>query len=334
MATRRGDVVLKDRPAWYHCVTRCVRRGFHMGIDHATGRDFSHRKEWVEGRLKQLCLVFAIDQAAYAVMDNHVHLVLRADPPRTLTWSREEVARRWLSVFPVNWTDTTPRNPSPEKVAALAADLVEVEKRRERLGDLSWLMRCLNEWVARRANREEQCTGRFWEGRYYCQRIADAGGLLACMIYVDLNPVRARMVDRPEDSGYTSVRQRIELREKQPTMCLGEGHGWITPTDQIFTGESYGMPLITLDDYLQLVDAIGRRVGRARGGGLIPDHLQPILERLHLDPQRLAENIIHFGRYYHYLIGSPETLKRESRARGRPWRVRSEDSGLLYRPAA
>jgi putative transposase len=334
MATPRSDVFLKDRAAWYHCTSRCVRRGFHMGQDRATGRDFSHRKQWLEARLRQLSQVFAVDHAAYAVMDNHVHVVLRADPPRALTWSAEEVARRWLGVFPSSWIDADLRVPSNEAVMKLAADPVAIEKYRKRLGDLSWLMGRFKEWVARRANLEEQCKGRFWEQRYQCQRIADAGGLLACMIYVDLNPVRAHMVDRPEDSVHTSVRQRIELREKPPALSLAEGLGWLTPIEQIFTGESHDMPRLTLDDYLELLDAIGRRVGRARGRGTIPDRLLPILERLQLDEPRLADSILNFGRSYYYLIGSPDTLKRESQARGRPWRVRSADSGLLYRSAA
>ena len=60
-------------------------------------------------------------------------------------------------------------------------------------------MRGLSEQIARRANQEDWCAGRFWEGRFKCQRLADAGAVAACMAYVDLNPVRADLAETPEE---------------------------------------------------------------------------------------------------------------------------------------
>jgi len=186
--------------------------------------------------------------------------------------------------------------------------------------------------MARRANREDKCTGRYWEGRYYCQRIADAGGLLMTMVYVDLNPVRAGVVDRPEAARHTSLRQRLEQRKPKVDCSARPASGWLLPIEEIFPDGRMNMALMTFNHYLSTVDFFGRRKGGTPGRRSIPADLRPIFERLGIEERHVPDRMEGFRQCHYYLIGSPETLKRESVACGRPCRFRSAAGKRLYRP--
>ncbi len=84
---------------YYHCVNRCVRRFFLCGKDQQTGQSYKHRHGWIADKLKSLSDSFAIDIAAYAVMSNHYHVVLRMDKAEADSWSWQEVHRRWRQHF-------------------------------------------------------------------------------------------------------------------------------------------------------------------------------------------------------------------------------------------
>ena len=191
-----------------HVVQRCVRRAFLAGVDHASGKDYSFRREWIRRRMEALASVFAVDVLSYAVMSNHIHQILRNRPDVCAQWSDEEVAIRWLRVFPGRRLEEHLAEPTENDVQTLCRDKERLAEVRSRLSDISWFMRALAEPIARMANKQDECTGRFWEGRFKAQRIVDEAGLLACSMYVDLNPVRAAMADCPENSVHTSAYDR------------------------------------------------------------------------------------------------------------------------------
>jgi len=209
MPTPRKNLVSLEATPYYHCIGRCVRRAFLWGVDGFSGQDYSHRKAWVVERLAELSQVFAIDICAYAVMSNHYHLVLHVDVERSKNWSEAEIALRWGSLFVVPPILLKYLNEIQHDPVELPVVMAILNKLRQRLCDLSWFMRCLNEPLARRANLEDDCKGRFWEGRFKSQAILDEAGLLACCAYVDLNPVRAGVSASPEASDFTSIQQRI-----------------------------------------------------------------------------------------------------------------------------
>ncbi|OUL57932.1 transposase [Pseudoalteromonas ulvae] len=90
MAQARRSLIDLDSTPYYHCISRCVRRAFLAGFDKYSGQNFEHRRAWLVERFKLLSQVFAIDIAAYAVMSNHYHLVLRVDRDRASNWSKDE----------------------------------------------------------------------------------------------------------------------------------------------------------------------------------------------------------------------------------------------------
>ena len=210
----RRDVFDANEVGVFHCCQRAVRRAWLCGVDPVTGQSFEHRKEWIQDRLRELSGILSIDCLSFSVMSNHVHVILRNRPDVVATWSDAEVARRWWQLFPKRRNeDGTAAEPNEFELNAYAS---KAKLYRVRLADISWWMRALAEPIARAANREDDCRGRFWQGRFSSQRLTDETAILACSAYVDLNPVRAGVVPTPEASHYTSAYERIEsVREEQ-----------------------------------------------------------------------------------------------------------------------
>ena len=207
----RHEIVADDEVGVYHCISRCVRRAFLCGDDPYSGKNHDHRKQWIRLRLQELAAVFSIDVCGYAVMSNHLHLVLRVRPDLAQEWTEEEVALRWRLLYaPRDEATGRKAEPGPHDLNMITSAPERVAELRHRLASLSWFMRCLNEPIARAANREDDCTGRFWEGRFRSVALLDEAAVLACSVYVDLNPVRAGVAGTPEESEFTSVFDRIQ----------------------------------------------------------------------------------------------------------------------------
>jgi len=94
----RAEVFDPNEVAVAHVFSRTVRRCFLMGDDPISGKDFDHRKRWIEQYLQQIAADFGIDLLCFRLLSNHFHLILRSRPDVVATWDDEEVARRWLIV--------------------------------------------------------------------------------------------------------------------------------------------------------------------------------------------------------------------------------------------
>ncbi|WP_342808263.1 transposase [Alteromonas sp. M12] len=306
---RKRQICLADTP-YYHCVSRCVRRAFLCGEDKLTGKSYEHRRQWVEDRLLFLTTVFAIEVCAYAVMSNHTHVVLHVNSAKVKNWSGKEIAQRWHKLH--KGTLLSQKLTSKEAPVFTEAELITLQSTlavyRSRLTDISWFMRELNEPIARQANQEDNCTGHFWEGRFKSQALLDEHALTACMVYVDLNPIRAKMASTPESSKHTSVRRRIHDFKKgyQPSTLLPFVGNPIQP-------QPPGL-MFDLIDYLKLVDLSGRIIVPNKRGAIDMND-SPILQRLGSDEQMWQDMFLTFETTFSVAAGQSGTLKRYKRKR-------------------
>ncbi|MDU0354308.1 transposase [Paraglaciecola aquimarina] len=303
MTQKRASLIsLSDTP-FYHCVSRCVRRSFLCGVDHYSGQNYEHRRAWVEERLLFLSSVFAIDICAYAVMSNHVHVVLHVDVDKALNWSNKQVLALWHTLY--KGTLLTQRFMRDDELTKSEMHTLEdtIAVYRQRLHDISWLMRNLNEHIAREANKEDECTGRFWEGRFKSQALLDNRALLACMAYVDLNPIRTKIATTPENSHHTSIQKRIHaLKTNQhPPHTLLPFVG--NPRQNMPKGISF-----SLKDYCELVDITGRVIREDKQGHIATT--QPaILQRLGLSDAQWLTLTTEFEQHFCYAVGSEHMMR-------------------------
>jgi REP element-mobilizing transposase RayT len=287
MTRPRSQLVSLEATPYYHCISRCVRRAFLCGKDPYSGRNFNHRKPWLVERLARLADIFAIDVAAYAVMSNHYHLVLHIAPDRADTWSDKEVITRWTKLY---------KGPPVVRdyLTGLALDEIhmkllkrEIELMRSKLSSISRFMSCLNEYIARQANAEDKCTGRFWEGRFKSKALLDEQALLSCMAYVDLNPVRAGIARSITESNFTSGQSRLRETAARHTKTQRKKTLPRTPrlmpfAESICEDQAYAAIPFGLKDYLDILDWTGRAV-RPDKNGFIPGQTPTLLKALGLN---------------------------------------------------
>jgi REP element-mobilizing transposase RayT len=330
----------------FHTISRCVRRNHLCGRDRRSGRDYSHRREWIRSRLEELAGIFAVEVLGYAIMANHMHLVIRTRPDIASVWSDDEVALRWWTLFPQRRSPSGfPEQPTAEELSHIKNSPAGLADKRRRLASISWFMKCISEPIAKRANREDEVTGHFWEARFKAQPLLDETAIAACMSYVDLNPIRAAVAQTPETSEFTSVHDRIvdrqsavddpsaapslmspSARPSASAVCSrelqaerGSAAGWLAPI--AFESDRGTAPVgraprrltnrgclfMSLDQYLQLIDWTGRQL-RLDKAGQIPRHLDPILTRLDCTPETWLDLVRNFRRRFRTEAGRPETL--------------------------
>lgn len=317
MAVPRRKQICLDLTPYYHCISRCVRQAFLCGSDKSSGRNFDHRRKWIEDLLLRLSGAYCIDTAGYAIMSNHYHLLLHVDRVLAESISDEEVLERWCKIHCC---------PPVLRLWVEGADLSDVEldecvqllaQFRDNLSNLSRFMGDLNEKIARWANKEDDCKGRFWEGRFDCQAILDREALLQTLCYVDLNPIRAGMANTPETSTYTSAHRRLNV----------DNTGlfpFIKRDAEDLANVQKAIPIF-FNEYLDLLDWTGREI-KADKRGAIPVDLPAIAGRIGLSTETWLTKMRPRVSWFPRAVGSKANIEAYAQAINQRWLWRLPDS--------
>ncbi|EGT3625094.1 transposase [Morganella morganii] len=320
MTSARRQLIDANATPFYHVINRCVRRAFLCGEDKLTGRSYEHRRGWIVDKIKALSAIFCIDICAYAVMSNHYHLVLKIDVEKAKSLTPKDIINRWSQITKGHAIATKYMNGDAlidGEVMLLDGLLAEWH---ERLSSISWFMRCLNEEIARKANREDECKGAFWEGRFKSQALLDEQALLACMMYVDLNPIRAGIADSLQSSDFTSIQERINSLDPQDddfdslstlAQSANKRPQIIHLSLAKFDGSTHlsqqsGIPF-HFADYLELIDWTGRAIRLDKKGYL--DNQRPkLLNELGIAPDAWLTSAKEFRRQYSGISGRWDSM--------------------------
>lgn len=207
MPLPRSRIYDRTKPVTCHCISRCVRRN-HLLAPEA-------RRRALRDRLAQLAAIFAIDVLEWSLLSNHFHLVAATHPDLVALWSDEEVARRWRSLSPdYAWRRRNRIDPSlpaqEEEVAEAMRHPARLARWRLDLADLSAFHKFLKQKLARQINLQDDVTGHCFDGRFKSIVALDEEAVVAHMVYVALNPVRASLTHSLSGYEYSSIAERVE----------------------------------------------------------------------------------------------------------------------------
>ena len=363
----RQEVFAPDEVAVVHVSNSVVRQCRLLGTDPRTGKNFDHRKRWMEILLERYAANFGIDLLGFAILSNQFHLILRSRPDVVATWKDAEVARRWLMLAPFRKDiEGNPFDPNEADLHRILDDAKKVKATRLRLSDIGWWVRLLCQSVAIRANQEDQESGRFWQSRFRAERILDDSTLVACTAYVDLNPIQAAITDKLETSDLTSAQLRIKSHKATLNATAASQTGrsaekplgsatktskapadrflaplWLSPRQRKGgpvvnrTGErcsDKGFLPLTEEDYLQLLKWTAKQLSQETQSKT-PPRCQEILDSLDLNAETWLPLVKKFGKLFYNVAGRPESIEEtRSRIGQRRHYVRNETRELFAEP--
>lgn len=219
--------LIKEKNRCYHIISETTGQQFLLG---------DLEKEYLMERIKMLSSVYFAKVFTFAVLSNHFHLIAQVQDGEK--YSDEEIERRYYRRYGT-------KKPFPKE---------RIGYYRERWSDLSEYAKEVKQGFSCWYNKLNKRRGFFWGGRFNCVVVEPGPALLSFMAYVDLNAVRANIVDRPEDYRYCGLGYHIQSGNQDSFLNLD--------LSELVVGQE--SPLIAYRKYVYEVGSLERSDGKRR----------------------------------------------------------------------
>ena len=185
---RVSRMIIKNHTAVYHVMSRTALDGFPLE---------AFEKDFLLDLIKRMAGLFFTEVYGFALMGNHFHLLVKVIPENR--FADEEVKERLIRFY-------------GEKKAPIGDG--QLPFIRQKLASLSEFMREIKVNFTRFYNKRQGRKGYFWGDRFKSVIVERGETLINSLAYIDLNPVRAGIVEKPEDYRWNSLGYHIQTNNK------------------------------------------------------------------------------------------------------------------------
>jgi REP element-mobilizing transposase RayT len=189
-------ILITGESTAYHIISRSALDGYPMG---------EAEKEVFVDLIKRFSQIYFVDILGFCCMGNHFHLLVRMRPDTD--YSDSEIKRRYHLVY------------GDDQLLQEG----QIPFYRQKWSSLSELMREIKLGFSRYYNKRHDRRGYFWGDRFKSVVVEDGQTLINCLAYIDLNPVRAGLVEKPEDYRWSSIGYHVQAGNRDKLLSLDLG---------------------------------------------------------------------------------------------------------------
>ena len=180
-------MVINEETTVYHVMSRTALDGFPLG---------DIEKDCMIDLIKSYSSLYFVEILGVCIMGNHFHLLVKMLPE--YKFNDEEIEKRFVEFYGDDRIFTNGLIPSL----------------REKLSSLSEFVREIKLGFARYYNRQHNRRGYFWGDRFKSVIVEKGETLINCLAYIDLNPLRAGLVKRPEEYRWNSLGYHVQTNNR------------------------------------------------------------------------------------------------------------------------